>query len=306
MAPPQRTSRWPHGGRSRRCPANVSVPCLRSSLICGYFHKLARPKCVLSLYNIAVNVIRRSTAPNNEAEQTPAPLGAAAAAKQQRKRPKVTFDLLKQSNGLPDLYHNFPILFRQQFRGKGHEVSDLRRLLELYKRWQDRVFPHGEFDHFIFAVEKLSGSNIVKKELQDMRVDLLQAVTKAAQGPKEADSDFDDRALPDDDDLLALAAAEDEVIPLQVNEDDELIALLAQDVGDTLRPNPEGQAEPPADLPDDDELLALVAETDVFLPSGEAASAAAAHGQLATQPPTVDDDELLALIAETCADADNN
>ena len=101
-------------------------------------------------------------------------MGAAAAARQMRKRPKVTFDLLKQTAGLPDVYHNFPTLFRQHFKGPGHEVSDLRRLLEMYKRWQDRIFPHGEFDAFIASVEKLSSSNIVKKDVQDMRLDLLK------------------------------------------------------------------------------------------------------------------------------------
>lgn len=53
-------------------------------------------------------------------------------------------------------------------------MSDLRRLLEMFKRWQERIFPHCEFDTFVANVEKLSSSNVVKKEVQDMRVDLLR------------------------------------------------------------------------------------------------------------------------------------
>jgi len=79
---------------------------------------------------------------------------------------------LKTTAGLPDVYHNLPTLFKQQRRGNG--VSDLRRLLEMFKRWQERIFPHCEFDTFVANVEKLSSSNVVKKEVQDMRVDLLR------------------------------------------------------------------------------------------------------------------------------------
>jgi len=101
-------------------------------------------------------------------------MGAAAAARQKRKRPKLTFDLLKTSAGLPDVYHNFPTLFKQHYKGKGHETSDLRRLLEMYKRWQDRIFPYCEYDTFIANVEKMGGTNVVKKDVQDMRVDMLK------------------------------------------------------------------------------------------------------------------------------------
>lgn len=60
-----------------------------------------------------------------------------------------------------------------QARGKGHEVSDLRRLLELYMRWQQRVFPGVEFDRFIADVERLSGTHAVKHEMHEMRMALL-------------------------------------------------------------------------------------------------------------------------------------
>lgn len=37
------------------------------------------------------------------------------------------------------------------------QVRDLRRLIELYQRWQHRVFPHGSFDAFQATLERLSG-----------------------------------------------------------------------------------------------------------------------------------------------------
>ena len=88
------------------------------------------------------------------------------------------------------MYHNFPTICAQQFRGPGHEVADLRRVLEMYKRWQDRIFPGVEFDRFVVDVEKLSGSNVLKHELQDMRMSLLKtAQDAAAPALPEAESD---------------------------------------------------------------------------------------------------------------------
>lgn len=101
---------------------------------------------------------------------------AAQAQKEKRKRPKLTMEMIKQSNGLPEVYHNFPDIFRASFGGKGHEASDLRRLLEMYKRWQDRIFPHGSFDNFIYQLEKIGATNMMKKEMSDMRVDFLKPV----------------------------------------------------------------------------------------------------------------------------------
>lgn len=38
----------------------------------------------------------------------------------------------------------------------------MQRLLELYARWQQRIFPHCKFDDFIVKLEKLGSSAIVK------------------------------------------------------------------------------------------------------------------------------------------------
>lgn len=41
-------------------------------------------------------------------------------------------------------------------------MADLQTLLEMYVRWQQRIFPHCSFDDFIAKLEKLGSSNIVK------------------------------------------------------------------------------------------------------------------------------------------------
>ena len=42
------------------------------------------------------------------------------------------------------------------------QISDLQFLLEMFSRWQTRVFPHGQFDDFIQSLEKMSSQSIVK------------------------------------------------------------------------------------------------------------------------------------------------
>jgi len=41
-------------------------------------------------------------------------------------------------------------------------VRDLRRLIELYHRWQLRLFPHCTYDEFISKLEKLSNKYVLK------------------------------------------------------------------------------------------------------------------------------------------------
>ncbi len=42
------------------------------------------------------------------------------------------------------------------------QVRDLRRLIELYSRWQERVFPYCSYDDFIAKLEKLSSSMLLR------------------------------------------------------------------------------------------------------------------------------------------------
>jgi hypothetical protein len=42
------------------------------------------------------------------------------------------------------------------------QVRDLRRLLELYQRWQPRVFNHCSYNQFEQTLEKMSGTHALK------------------------------------------------------------------------------------------------------------------------------------------------
>ncbi|KAK2075735.1 hypothetical protein QBZ16_001476 [Prototheca wickerhamii] len=183
--------------------------------------------------------------------------GAPPVGKPKRTRRKVTLDLLKQTSGIPDVYHTFPEVFKRQARGKGHEVSDLRRLLELYMRWQQRVFPGVEFDRFIADVERLSGTHAVKHEMHEMRMALLMEAKAAVQPPEPAAEAPDSTAAaPADDPELDLAIDE------EAEDEEDLLALLAEPM-DAEAPDGGTQGntqEEDLALPEDDMLGSLPPE----------------------------------------------
>ncbi|KAK9813465.1 hypothetical protein WJX73_000444 [Symbiochloris irregularis] len=114
-----------------------------------------------------------------------------------RKKPKLTVDLLKKQQGLPDVFHYFPDRFRKQYRGKGHEASDLQKLLEMYAGWQKRIFPHVSFDDFIDEMESLGKSYVLKVEMRDLRQNVTRLVEPAPSQEADADQrDPEDQAEP--------------------------------------------------------------------------------------------------------------
>jgi hypothetical protein len=159
---------------------------------------------------------------------------AAAAVKNKRKRPVITFEMLKQNRGLPELFHNFPLLFKDLSRGPGHEVSDLRRLLELYKRWQQRLFPFCDFDAFIDSVEKIGHGHVVKSELHEMRTDILKKACKSYQ--EWLNADIGETVSPverpgGDDAADPVHITENEIEKVDVNndDDDELLRIAFEE-----------------------------------------------------------------------------
>lgn len=84
-----------------------------------------------------------------------------------RTRPKLTPDLLLSENGLGHILRHFPRAFK--FRGRGHEISDLRNLLGLYAEWHSRLLPYFSFDQFVHKVEQIGAKNRVKKCIRELR-----------------------------------------------------------------------------------------------------------------------------------------
>jgi hypothetical protein len=62
------------------------------------------------------------------------------------------------------------------------QVRDLRRLLELYQRWQPRVFNHCSYNHFEQTLEKMSGTHALKVR-SSSGVQPAAAATEAAAPP---------------------------------------------------------------------------------------------------------------------------
>ncbi|EFJ50730.1 hypothetical protein VOLCADRAFT_103804 [Volvox carteri f. nagariensis] len=90
-----------------------------------------------------------------------------------KKDPKLDLDLLEADGGFNDIWHKMAPAFKASFQGEGHEVADLRRLLELYQRWQTRFYPHCDFDTFVTKLEKAGRSRLVKAKMGSMRQNLL-------------------------------------------------------------------------------------------------------------------------------------
>ena len=169
-------------------------------------------------------------------------------ASSRRQRPKLTVDLLQESHGIPDIQENFYSSMRAVFRGKGHEISDARRLLELYKRWSDRVMPvtgrTETFDTFIAGVENFSTKAIVKDMLNMKRQDLLKRALNESMLDQAAEPDVNAGDAMGDDELLELAG---------IGDDDD--AQGNAGVSGAIRSDEEEEGG--ANEKDDDELLEL-------------------------------------------------
>ncbi|BDA44913.1 probable chromosome segregation in meiosis protein 3 at N-terminal half [Coccomyxa sp. Obi] len=211
-----------------------------------------------------------------------------ADAKKQRKR-KIRFEDLKEKDVVAEVFHQFPERFARQFKGKGHEVSDLRRLLEMYKSWQRKYFPLHDFDEAIHQIADLGRSHRLKVELREMREGVLKII-------KDAEQETADKA--------AAAAGE---AAQQADGEGAEAATDAMEVEDDAGPAAEWD-----DDDDDDELVALQQqgweeEADAApLEMLEAFAPAQATAQVQdAQPmdidgdqPSLEDQELLALAAE--------
>lgn len=55
-----------------------------------------------------------------------------------------------------------------KFKGKGHEVSDLNRLMQSMEHWGNRLFPKMTFDEVIERVEKLGRKSAVQVRLSPL------------------------------------------------------------------------------------------------------------------------------------------
>ena len=210
---------------------------------------------------------------DGEAGDNTATAGASTAAAGiggRRQRPKLTVELLQESKGIPDIQENFYQSMKSVFRGKGHEISDTRRLLELYRRWSDRVMPvkgrTETFYTFIVGVESLSTKAIVKDMMNRKREDLLK-------GARHASLLDQSEAAREDDELFELATGSepDTTNRCLEDEDEELLELAVLEAA--------GDARDGVNVPSTGNDAALMDEGD-------------------DDPEGLDDEELLGLLFE--------
>ncbi|XP_010935457.1 uncharacterized protein [Elaeis guineensis] len=92
---------------------------------------------------------------------------SSATKKLPRTRPKVTPDLLLSEDGLGYVLLHFPRSFK--YHGRGHEVSDLGNLINLYAQWHARLIPYYSFDQFVHKVEKVGSTTRVRRCIAELR-----------------------------------------------------------------------------------------------------------------------------------------
>lgn len=82
-------------------------------------------------------------------------------------RPKLTPELLLSDDGLGFVLRHFPKAFK--YRGRGHEITDLGNLLNLYAEWHSHLIPYYSFNQFVHKAEQVGASKRVKVCINDLR-----------------------------------------------------------------------------------------------------------------------------------------
>ncbi|KAI9669696.1 MAG: chromosome segregation in meiosis- protein [Alyxoria varia] len=85
---------------------------------------------------------------------------------------------------------------RCRFKGKGHEFSDISRLLSTYQLWLDDLFPKAKFGDGLAIIEKLGHS----RRMQLMR---REWIDEDKPKPIDIDPSDDDQPMPDRDAVAA-------------------------------------------------------------------------------------------------------
>ncbi|XP_042337348.1 TIMELESS-interacting protein, partial [Plectropomus leopardus] len=100
-----------------------------------------------------------------------------------RPQPKLDSQRLISDKGLPALRTLFDDV---HFKGKGHEVSDLRLLMQKMENWAHRLYPKLQFEDFIDRVEKLGNKKEVQTCLKRIRLDMPLTHEDFVGGEEEA------------------------------------------------------------------------------------------------------------------------
>ena len=85
---------------------------------------------------------------------------------EKQSKPPYKVNVLLGENGLDAIAKYFGNF---KFRGKGHEIRDLRKLIEKYREWAFIMYPEMRFEDIVEKTQKFSSSGLVKSHLQKLR-----------------------------------------------------------------------------------------------------------------------------------------
>lgn len=111
-----------------------------------------------------------------------------------RPQPKLDSQRLISERGLPALRTLFDNV---HFKGKGHEASDLKLLMQKMENWAHRLYPKLQFEDFIDRVEKLGTKKEVQTCLKRIRLDMPLTHEDFMGGEEEAAPQSHDFGDPD-------------------------------------------------------------------------------------------------------------
>ncbi|GAB1738586.1 hypothetical protein NU219Hw_g3388t1 [Hortaea werneckii] len=270
---------------------------------------------------------------NNNADTEP-PKDVDEEVKVRKKRapvPKLDESLLLSNAGIPKLRQTGK---RFRFKGKGHEFSDIERLLNMYQLWMDDMYPRAKFRDAVTMVEKVGHS----KRMQINRRGWMDATKPHRR--EDSPERLEDVAMGDDagsglprternrspdgsgDDTFGERANDGQPGTKHseqsngggVPEDDDLDALMAEN-GDgnqnahshqqQRKPKSTGPFEEDDDGPDEDELDALLAGENPAPPVPAPQQFQQRRGPFEEEDGP-DEDELDALMAEEGSNGDRN
>ncbi|KAI6797765.1 hypothetical protein KC361_g3724 [Hortaea werneckii] len=236
--------------------------------------------------------------------------------------PKLDETLLLSNAGIPKLRQTGK---KFRFKGKGHEFSDIERLLNMYQLWMDDMYPRAKFRDAVTMVEKVGHS----KRMQINRRGWMDATKPYRR--KDSPERLEDVAMGGDrspgggDDIFDRRANDEQQTRRQgeqsnghgVPGDDDLDALMAEKDGENQnnasqqqeqrRSKPPGpfEEEDDDDGPDEDELDALLAGETPTAPAPAPQRLEQRRGPFEEEDGP-DEDELDALMAEEGSKGDRS
>ena len=189
--------------------------------------------------------------------------------------PKLDDQRLLSEPGIPKLRalaRSGRIAKKLHFKGKGHEFSDVAKLLSYYQLWLDDLFPRAKFADGLMMVEKVGHSKrmaLMRKEWIDegkpgyARDKALRKEQeeheKSGDGEEVAAKATDGNTEESDDIFFADSNQPKEQVNDNQPEDDDLDALLAEQAA---RVSPQKTTRNVIDSEGEDDLDALLAEQD--------------------------------------------